>query len=149
MTATVVEIPHARDPVLFHCPLTGLPVCGDVEQSFEGGISPFLLFAITETGEVYARSDKLPEPAASALQRSIDAITSVLHRLDAVMTTEDLESFVPSVLTPLLPDSALLFEVRTTCAAQRSPDAFRICMDFTLPACAAAVDHVATIEQPE
>lgn len=149
MTRTIVEIRHARDSVLFHCPLTGLPVCGDLEQAFEGEISPFLLLAVTTTGDVYARSDDLPEPFCSALQRALEALSGEIHRLDPAMTTEDLETFVPTGLAPLLPDSSVLFRIRAADARGSASEPFWVCMDFTLPLQLPVVEHRVSLEQAE
>ena len=142
MTATTVDILHVRDPVLFHCPLTGLPVCGDIEQSFEGDVSPFLLFAITDTGDLVARTEELPDHYRTTLQ-------CVIESFDPTLTTEDMPTFVPTVLSPMLPDSAILFQVCSKTDENDLPEAFWVCMDFTLTDKIASVDFFASVARPE
>lgn len=149
MPANVVKLTHALEPFLFHCPLTGLPVCGDVEQAFEGEISPFLLFAITPTGDVFARSDQLPAPHGPALEQGLGALLDEVHRMDTGLDTEFAGVFLPETMAPLLNDSAVLFEVESAPGSDRNCETFWVGMDFRLPPARAQVEHVAALICPE
>jgi len=77
MTAEIIRIDHELPEFMFHCPLTGTPIVGDIDQSFERLASPYFLFSITEAGIVHSRSDELPKSIGAALKQVIDNLLDV------------------------------------------------------------------------
>ncbi|MDZ7790403.1 MAG: hypothetical protein U5L08_07930 [Xanthomonadales bacterium] len=138
MTARIIEIDisedQARDGFMFHCPLTGTPVVGDREQSFEQFASPYFLFCITQDGVVQSRSDELPEPVASGLKKAIDTLSDAGRSGPDGICTHELHSFVPNVIADALPESTVIFEIGRAIDRRNSDAETWVAMDFTLPA---------------
>lgn len=148
MTAMINELHHQRDEFLFHCPLTGSPVVGDVEQSFERCTSPYFLFCITEAGIVYARRDELPEPFGSSLQDAVRTLFDAGAGFEDAISAFELDSFMPNVVAGLLPETTMIFDIRGP--GQRDQGSARtwVVMDFCLPEKVLdpeMIDHVADL----
>jgi|GEM_PF-6406538 len=134
MTAAIIQINHELSEFVFHCPLTGTPVVGDVEQSFEGFASPYFLFCITETGAVYSRKDALAEPIASVLGKVVDELSHAGGMDPRGVSAFELGTFMPNVIAGMLPESSVIFDIRGANQHDESSPRTWVVMNFTLPA---------------
>ena len=133
MTAEIIRIDHELPEFMFHCPLTGTPIVGDIDQSFERFASPYFMFSITEAGIVHSRSDKLPESFGVALKQIIDNLSEVGRHGPEGISSYELHTYMPNVIAGMLPDSTMIFDIGGK--NQRDQDSPRtwVTMDFTLP----------------
>ena len=152
MTAEIIRIDHELQEFMFHCPLTGTPIVGDIDQSFERFASPYFIFCITEEGIVYSRSDELPDPVGPALKRVVDDLLGAGGPGPSGVSPFELETYVPNVIAAMLPGSTVIFDIRG--ANQRDLYSARtwVAMDFTLPVKAVdeeCIDHSAELVRIE
>ena len=152
MTANIIQIDHELPEFLFHCPLTGTPIVGDIEQSFENFSSPYFLFCITEAGLVYSRSDELPDPAGPALKKVIEDLLGAGAPGPNGVSSFELDTYMPNVIAGMLPASTVIFDIRGTNQRDASSPRTWVAMDFTLPVKtvdAECVDHSAELVRIE
>ena len=133
MTAEIIRIDHELPEFMFHCPLTGTPIVGDIDQSFERFASPYFLFSITEAGIVHSRRDELPESIGVALKRVIDNLFDVGHPGPQGISSFELHTCMPNVIAVMLPDSTMIFDIGGKSQLDQSSPRTWVAMDFTLP----------------
>ena len=148
MTAEIIRIDHELPEFMFHCPLTGTPIVGDIDQSFERLASPYFLFSITEAGIVHSRSDELPKSIGAALKQVIDNLLDAGRPGPEGISSYELHTYMPNVIAGMLPDSTMIFDIGGK--NQRDQDSPRtwVAMDFTLPirmVDEACIDHSADL----
>ena len=148
MTAEIIRIDHELPEFMFHCPLTGTPIVGDIDQSFERFASPYFLFSITEEGVVHSRCDKLPESIGPALKQVIDNLSEVGRHGPEGISSYELNTYMPNVIAGMLPDSTVIFDVGGRNQGDQDSPRTWVAMDFTLPirmADEACIDHSADL----
>lgn len=148
MTAEIIRIDHELDDFLFHCPLTGTPIVGDVEQSFEQLTSPYYLFSVTTDGVVHARSGDLPDPVGPALINVVEHLCEVGRPGPDGLSPFELHTYMPNVIAGLLPDTTVIFDIGRASQHDQSTPRLWVAMDFTMPdetVDETAIDHVADL----
>lgn len=146
MTARLIEINHRQRKSAFHCPLTGVRVWEDGEETFETCTTSYFLFLMTPEGRLFSRTDDgLPIGHRKALNLVIDELESARPSVD------EMQTFMPNVIAGLLPDSVALFELRSPQARRHDEPATWIAMDFGLPEAEvgpSVIDNTVTLPEP-
>ena len=146
MAARMIEINHRQRKSVFHCPLTGVRVWEDGEETFETCTTPYFVFLMTAEGRLFSRTDDgLPIGHRRALNLVIDELQSARPSVD------EMQTFMPNVVAGLLPDSVVLFELRSPRVRQDDEPATWIAMDFGLPEAEvgpSVIDNTVSLPEP-
>ncbi|MFU8831750.1 MAG: hypothetical protein ACNA7J_06290 [Wenzhouxiangella sp.] len=129
MSASMIELNHTLPNEAFYCPLTGAKVFDDIDQTFEECTSPYFVFVLTDDGMLFSRSG-LPETHLAAMQD----VTNDLLRLDTtdmLLSALEMPTYVPNVMAGMLPESVVIFELRSRGYKYGDPCSF-VAMDFSL-----------------